>query len=197
MQSSGVLLQAAVADLFKGHNLDISVLSCCIVNQNNLAINAREPVMLVQSMEKLVGTWEMFKQIRQDDGALADAQTRHASTLKQASMLNTKRLELRPEVTKLLECDRRLQQIHTDIASHREGVISKCHEALKVLRHHVRTTKNSHDAWTLPKYFLRKTYTVPLLLALSVNADSNANATFGVLFSLLLSSLPLSFCDVT
>jgi hypothetical protein len=151
MQSSGVLLQAAVADLFKGHNLDISVLSCCIVNQNNLAINAREPVMLVQSMEKLVGTWEMFKQIRQADGALADAQTRHASTLKQASMFATKRLELRPEVTKLLECDRRLQQIHTDIASHREGVISKCHEALKVLRHHVRTTKNSHDAWTVPK----------------------------------------------
>jgi hypothetical protein len=137
-------VQGAVSDLLKSHGLDISVLSCCIVNQNNLAIDAREPISLVHSMEKLLGTWEIRKKIEQTDADLAEALSRHADQVKEANTLAAVRLELRPEVVKLLEGDRLWQQTQTDIASHLESVVSKSCRALEALRRHVRCIKCSH-----------------------------------------------------
>jgi hypothetical protein len=114
------------------------------VNQNNLAIDAREPISLVHSMEKLLGTWEIRKKIEQTDADLAEALSRHADQVKEANTLAAVRLELRPEVVKLLEGDRLWQQTQTDIASHLESVVSKSCRALEALRRHVRCIKCSH-----------------------------------------------------
>ena len=52
-------MQEGVKCMMKKHGMDISLLSCCVVSQTCLALDAREPLELMNSLQKLLGTWHL------------------------------------------------------------------------------------------------------------------------------------------
>ena len=52
-------MQEGVKVMLKKHGMDINLLSCCVVSQTCLALDARDPVELINSLQKLLGTWHL------------------------------------------------------------------------------------------------------------------------------------------
>ena len=86
-------------------------MSCCVVNQSSLAIDARDPVELVQSIERLVGTWPLRAQIQETQAELQKAQQSILEKEERQEELVAVRLQLRPEVCKLVQCN----ELHTSL----------------------------------------------------------------------------------
>ena len=105
------LTQGAVKTLLKSEGLDVTVMPCCVVNQSSLAIDARDPVQLVATIERLIGTWPMRMQLQELDKGIADKAIQEESAVAHVAELSALRLRLRPEVSKLLDC----KQQYTDL----------------------------------------------------------------------------------
>lgn len=52
-------MQEGVKCMMKKHGMDIGLLSCCVVSQTCLALDARDPLELINSLQKLLGTWHL------------------------------------------------------------------------------------------------------------------------------------------
>lgn len=124
--------------LLKAAGLDVAILSCCVVNQSSLAIDARSPVKLVERMERLVGTWQLRSDIEAAGADLHAATAAEGAARARADELRAVRLEMRPEVARLLACDAQHRALHaTNVSA--QGVLAQRNEQLAdVLRAHVR-----------------------------------------------------------
>jgi chromosome segregation ATPase len=105
------MMQAAMKELLKAEGLDLAVMPCCIVNQSSLTIDARNPVQLAESLEKLVGTWAMRQKLQELESEISAMAAKEGSFDEKRSELAAKRLKLRPEVDKLLRC----KELHTEL----------------------------------------------------------------------------------
>jgi hypothetical protein len=54
-----LLMQEGVKELLRQHGMDLNLLPCCVVSQTCLAVDAREPLELINSLQKLLGTWRL------------------------------------------------------------------------------------------------------------------------------------------
>ena len=52
------------------YGLDTDALSSYVVNQNQLAMDAHDPMQLLHSIEKLTGTWSLHQQLSEISGRL-------------------------------------------------------------------------------------------------------------------------------
>jgi hypothetical protein len=95
--------QAAVKELLKRHGMDLSIVSCCIVNQSCLAMDARDPHQLLATLEKLIGSWGTKLKIDTITSELTEKADSLAALEERAAELSLTRVELQPEVAKLLK----------------------------------------------------------------------------------------------
>jgi hypothetical protein len=112
-------LQAGVKALLKKEGLNLEAMSCCIVNQSSLAIDARNPNRLIESMEKLLGTWTLRQEIHTTRTEFEEAQIKASEQEQRINELATIRLDLRPEVCKLLQCNEQ----HTELLMKHDSVL--------------------------------------------------------------------------
>ena len=103
--------------LLKTEGLDLAVMPCCVVNQSSLAIDARDPVQLVGTIERLIGTWPMRAQLQELDQAVAEQIALEGSSEMRVAELAALRLKLRPEVSKLLECKQQRTALESEQAN--------------------------------------------------------------------------------
>ena len=147
-----VSMQAQVKEFLKGEGQDLATMPCCIVNQSSLAIDARDPVQLVKSMEKLVGTWTMRQQLQETDRLLASTVSELDATSERRQELGALRLSLRPAVSKLLQCNELLTRLQKEEISMLEAFSGGATAMVPALTEEVRLslTAVTYPAGTKP-----------------------------------------------
>ena len=131
-------VQKDVEALLEAAGLQVALLSCCVVNQSTLAIDARSPVQLVQRMERLVGTWQLRCDIEQTAQDMQAAHAKEGAARARADELEAVRLEMRPEVARLLACNAQRTALHAANVVAQEILAQRGAQLLHELRGHVR-----------------------------------------------------------
>ena len=113
-------MQAAVKQMAGEAGLDLALMPSCIVNQAALAIDARSPVQLVESIEQLIGTWPLRAKLADVQSAIDEASEAQAHAEERVQELAALRLRLRPEVEKLLKCNNKLLKLKCNMICKRK-----------------------------------------------------------------------------
>ena len=131
-------MQVAVKALALECGIDLQLMPSCIVNQAALAIDARNPVKLVESIERLIGTWPLRAQLADLQQSIQDTSKASEQQVERLQELAALRLRLRPEVDKLLQCTTDRQQLQASRADKLAELQTMLHECAAGLQEQVR-----------------------------------------------------------
>jgi hypothetical protein len=108
-----VMLQTDLRKSLSSHGINLDALSCCVVNQSCLAINATSAVRLLEALERLMGTWPLKAQINMIQTQAQAANADIAQLQVTAADLATRRLQLRPYIEQLLRYNAQIDALHS------------------------------------------------------------------------------------